>query len=96
MVAVSDDSDGDEDEAENLPVVDSPIETEEKSYLEDAARECPKHGTVIPVALPYIVSRKHDTADYDYEQPDGYHLVCPRCRHAFEEYEVTRQQWSNR
>lgn len=83
-----DDSDDDEDEA--LPVVDSPIEVDADSYLESAVDYCPKHGLVMPVALPYIVNRE------DARQPDGYHLVCPRCRHAFEEYDVSTQQWAQR
>lgn len=87
---MSDDDSDAEDDEDALPVVDSPIEVDEKSYLASVVDDCPKHGLVMPVALPYIVNRE------DARQPDGYHLVCPRCRHAFEEYEVTNQQWMGR
>lgn len=59
------------------------------SYLKDEWRECPEHGIVLPVALPYVYSE-------DQEEPEGYRLVCAECRFAFEEFEISNQQWMSR
>lgn len=85
----SDDDDSGKWEAEDRPTVSTDSEMDDSNYLESAVRECPDHGSVIPVALPYTVDRESDG-------PDGYHLVCPRCRHFFQEYTPSNEQWWSR
>lgn len=97
MVTVSDDrTSADDDDVSDLPAVDrdsvpfaDPPNPDADSYLQEYFRDCPDHGNVIPIALPYIIDRNS-------REPDGYHLVCPRCRHMFEEYEISNEQWMSR
>jgi hypothetical protein len=82
----------DDDDPPSLPTVDAD-ELDEDNYLSDEFRECPEHGDVIPIALPYVSSGEQMD---EWQEPDGYHLVCPRCRHFFTEYEPSNQQWMSR
>lgn len=56
------------------------FEEDENSYLYSDLMDCPEHGDVLPIALPYA-------HEQDALRPEGYHLVCPRCRYTFDEYE---------
>lgn len=66
-----------------------PVDVDDDWLHVGELRSCPEHGTVLPIVLPYVKDR-------DAEEPQGYHSVCPRCRHAFEEYEVDGLEWEYR
>lgn len=71
------------DEAFDLPIFE-----DDDSYIQEYIDDCPEHGEVIPISLPY---RKGES-----DSIEGFHLVCPRCRYVFGDYEVDNQQWNVR
>lgn len=71
-------------------VFEENADVDEDSYLDGEQRRCPEHGLMMPIALPYAY-------DVDADQPQGYHLVCPRCRYTFDDdYIPDNQQWMGR